>query len=202
MHKILGLALLLLLTACASPGLKKESVEKSNWAQQNKMLKKFTHWSISGRVSVQTNDDGGQADFSWQQNTNNNYKIRLQAPLGLGTTWIHAQASGISLKSSSGEEMYDTDVDVLIHKLNGWHLPVSGLRYWVRGIPAANRNYKITDWTENGLPEVMLQDGWRIEFRKYKLISGLTLPSKLFISRQTLEEEVDVRLIIRQWKIL
>ena len=202
MHKILGLALLLLLTACTSPDFIKDPAETLNWAEQNQMLKNFSHWSISGRVSVQTNDDGGQADFSWQQNTNNNYKIRLQAPLGFGTTWIHAQASGISLKTSSGEEMYDTDVDDLIHKLNGWHLPVSGLRYWVRGIPAANRNYKITDWTESGLPEVMLQDGWRIEFRKHKLVSGLTLPSKLFISRQTMEEEIDVRLIIRQWKIL
>jgi hypothetical protein len=60
----------------------------------------------------------------------------------------------------------------------------------------------------------MLQDGWRIEFRQYKKAAGVLLPHKLFIRRLDAKErvaaglvvdknleEVDVRLIIRQWSI-
>lgn len=120
--------------------------------------------------------------------------------MGAGTTLINANAQGVSLRNSSGTELFDTDVDHLMLQLNGWPLPVSGLRYWLKGLPTPDSQHEVSEWNERGLPKVILQDGWRIEFRKYKLVKNILLPGKLFISRVS-GDEVDVRLIIRAWTL-
>jgi outer membrane lipoprotein LolB len=193
------LVLLASLSACTSSVVRYEPVLNVNWQQQQKLLSELQNWTIKGRISVQTEYEGGQLDYIWQQHNQNDYDIRLQAPMGAGTTLISAREQGVSLKTSSGDELFDADVDKLISKLNGWPLPVNGLRYWVKGMPAPGSDYNVSKWNEQGLAEVMLQDGWRIEFKKYKDIKGFVLPGKLFINRQK-GEEVDVRLIIRQWQ--
>ncbi len=185
------------LSACASVDIKND-VAPVDWGQQQEALSQLNRWTIKGRISVQTEYQGGQVDYTWRQINKTDYDIRLQAPMGAGTTVITARDSGISLHTSSGGFMFDTDIDKLMRKLNGWPLPVSGLRYWVRGMPAPDSDYEVRQWSVKGGPQVMLQDGWRIEFKKYNMVSGNMLPGKLFINRIN-GEEVDVRLIIRQW---
>ena len=198
------------LFGCASPQVKEVVTDTIGWQQQQQALQQIKQWSIDGRIAVQTNFDGGQADYRWQQLNATDYKIRLQAPLGAGTTWIKGDAQGVSLQTSSGDNLFDSDVDKLMLQMNGWPLPVSGLRYWVLGLPSATTAYSVSKWKPNGLPGVMLQDGWRIEFRRYKKVSGVLVPHKLFIRRvdandlgdaENNDEEIDVRLIIRQWNI-
>jgi len=189
---------LLWLSACSTIQLQDQTAEPASWQQQQKKLSQLQSWTINGRISVQTEYEGGQADYRWQQHNNTDYDIRLLAPMGAGTTLIKGRSKGVSLKTSSGDELFDTDVDKLMLKLNGWPVPVSGLQYWVKGLPAPGSPFEISKWNKNGLPAVMKQDGWRIELRKYRNIGELSLPGKLFINRQN-NEEVDVRLIIRQW---
>ncbi|MCW8935985.1 MAG: lipoprotein insertase outer membrane protein LolB [Gammaproteobacteria bacterium] len=189
----------LLLSACTTIQEKDQTTEPASWKQQQKTLGQLQSWAINGRISVQTEIEGGQADYLWQQHNKTDYDIRLQAPMGAGTTLIEGRLTGVSLKTSSGDELFDTDVDKLMLRLNGWPVPVSGLQYWVKGLPAPGSPFEINKWNKTGLPAVMLQDGWRIELRKYKKVGELNLPGKLFINRQN-GEEVDVRLIIRQWQ--
>jgi len=198
------------LFGCASTQPKEAANETIDWLQQQHALQQIKQWSIDGRIAVQTSSDGGQADYAWQQLSAVDYNIRLQAPLGAGTTWIKGNAQGVSLRTSSGDSLFDTNVDKLMLQMNGWPLPVRGLRYWVLGLPSNTTAYIVRKWHPNGLPAVMLQDGWRIEFRRYKKVSGVLMPHKLFIRRvnekniggaEDNKEEVDVRLIIRQWSI-
>ncbi len=196
---LIGMLLPLWLAACTTPA-PQPPVLQSDWQQQQSKLSQLDHWNMSGRLSVQTESDGGQADFSWQQQGPQHYMIRLVAPMGAGTTWIQGEPDGVSLRTSAGGEAFDEDVDKLIQQLQGWPIPVSGLYYWVRGLPAKSSPHVVRKWHKGGLPEVLEQDGWRIEFRGYKRIAGKLLPKKLFISRLD-EQEVDVRLIVRQWGI-
>jgi len=200
MKIIYFLPFLIWLGACSTTQQKDQTSETVNWQLQQKELAQLQSWAINGRISVQTEYEGGQADYRWQQYNNTDYDIRLQAPMGAGTTLITGRLNGVSLKTSSGDELFDTDVDKLMLKLNGWPLPVSGLQYWVKGLPAPKSSFEVSKWNKNGLPAVMLQDGWRIEMRKYKKVGENLLPGKLFINRQN-GEDVDVRLIIRQWTL-
>jgi len=192
---LFGLLPLFWLAACSTPVVKQAPVD---WPNQQQVLAEIQQWELSGRISIQTETNGGQADFIWQQRNATDYMIRLQAPLGAGTTWLNGTAQGVELRNSSGDVVYGTDVDRLMKELNGWAIPVSGLRYWVRGIPATATTYRVTKWHPNNLPEVIEQDGWRIEFREHHRIGDRRLPRKLFISRLD-EQEVDVRMVIRQW---
>jgi len=200
-NALIGVLFLSGLSACAPTPVKFENVVDLNWQQQQLLHQQLQSWVINGRISIQTEYDGGQADFTWQQHNLTDYNIRLIAPMGAGTTLIKGRADGVSLTTSSGDEMHDTNVDKLMQRLNGWRLPVSGLQYWVRGLPAPSSAFEITQWKESGFPEVMLQDGWRIEFKKYKAYGNYHLAGKLFINRQKADEEVDVRVIIRHWSI-
>jgi outer membrane lipoprotein LolB len=199
-YSLAAMFLLLSLNACTPTVVRFEPVEANKWQQQQQVLKQIQAWLIKGKISVSTEDDGGQAEYSWQQFNQTDYNIRLQAPMGMGTAVIKGNVGGVHLQTSDGSELYGTDVDKLIYKLNGWPLPVSGLQYWVRGLPVPDVQYDVSEWNENDLPQVMLQNGWRIEFRKYKSNNGVMLPAKLFISRDD-NKEVDVRLIIRQWQL-
>lgn len=193
-----------MLSACASltESVDDLSPQQINWKNQQKKPMAIHSWSIAGRVAVQTQQTGGQADFSWQQQTQSDYAIRLQAPLGAGTIWMKGSQNGVALRTSDGESLYDTNADALLERINGWPLPISGLGYWILGLPSAHSAYTIAQWNQHGLPEVIEQDGWRIEFRKHAYEAGLLLPHKLFISRLNEEgQEVDVRLIVRQWSL-
>ncbi len=201
LNVLAGLVVLSGLVACAPTAVRYEPVIDVEWQQQQKLHNQLQSWTISGRIAIQTEYEGGQADYTWQQYNSSDYKIRLQAPMGAGTTLIMGRKNGVTLKTSSGEELFDTDVDKLMHNLNGWSLPVSGLQYWVRGLPAPDSEYDIREWKDSGLPGVMQQDGWRIEFKKYQSVGNYYLPGKLFINRVDSNEEVDVRLIIRQWSL-
>lgn len=202
LHLLFITGLLSVLSACStfSPSAEDALAPQAiNWKAQQQRLKAIAQWTAQGRIAVQTETNGGQADFHWSQQDEDHYAIRLQAPLGAGTTWIESNQQGVSLRTSSGDSLYARDVDRLMRRVNGWPLPVSGLRYWVLGLPSADRTYQVSQWNEHGLPQVMLQDGWRIEFRDYTYESGLLLPHKLFIRR--LDQEISVRLIIRQWQL-
>ncbi len=76
--------------------------------------------------------------------------------------------------------------------------PVSGLRYWIRGIPAPGGNARLLGWNEQGRLHRLEQDGWRVEMRNYRDVGDYRLPGKVFIKRGE-EDPVDVRLVIRQW---
>ncbi len=191
--------LLLWLTACTT-ALKDEVIDKVDWSSQQRLNNQIQSWTISGRISVQNKDDGAQLDYEWKQLNSTDYEIRLQAPLGMATVWISGRANGVSLKTSSGDALFDADADRLMLRLNGWPLPVKGLHYWVRGLPSPESEYSVPRWSDNGLPTVMLQDGWEIEFRKHTLIKQqFVLPRKIFINRPG--EAVEVRMIIRKWLI-
>jgi len=84
-------AVLLLLSACATTNVNEQTPEFINWQQHQNENNKLQRWTISGRLSVQTEDDGGQADYTWQQNTLTHYDIRLQAPMGAGTILIRGR---------------------------------------------------------------------------------------------------------------
>lgn len=196
LHRLLYISsLLFFLSACTTA-----PIIPVDWPQQQSRLVKLQQWSISGRLSVYSGDDGGQVDYAWRQFNATDYDIRLQAPLGAGTTWIKGREQGVSLRTSGGDVLFDTDVDRLLLRLNGWPIPVKGMYYWVRGIASPHSSFEIKQWSAAGQPTVMMQNGWRIEFKKQKMVKGFLLPGKLFISRQNEnDDEVSVRLIIRQW---
>lgn len=198
MIKIFLATLVVLLTSCVAPVKTVSSPPNIKlWKQQQHQVQSIVRWDIRGRVAIQNGDNGGQVDLFWQQTDHQHYDIKLVAPFGAGTIYLQGRASSVLLTTSDGQSAMAETADQLLEQ-QGWHFPVSGLRYWLLGIPAPTSEAQLISWNTQGLLYEMHQDGWRIELRQYKTVADKTLPRKLFISRLD-DEELDMRLVIREW---
>lgn len=75
----------------------------------------------------------------------------------------------------------------------GWHLPISNLYYWIRGLPNPNtKSIKIYD--QNHLLVYLKQQGWEIHYAKYILNKdGLYAPTRINLDNS----ELNILIIIK-----
>lgn len=200
--RILLAVTFILLAACAGPqNIISTPPDEQLWQQHRQQAAAIQQWNISGRVAVNTGNNGGHADLFWQQRDEQDYDIRLVAPFGGGTSLIQARQGGVVFTSSDGEQLYEPDIDSLLAHVDDIQFPVSGLRYWIRGIPSPASPARLLSWTPEGRVNLLQQDGWRVQLRSYKQVGPYLLPNKVFITRPD-NKDIDVRLVIRQWGIL
>ena len=193
------LLLAVMLSACAPP--KKISLTAPNehqWQQHQQQVSAINRWNISGRMAIETEDNGGQVDIFWQQTQNDTYDIRMIAPFGGGTSLLTSRPEGVVFTSSNGEQIVEKNADRLMARVEGWTFPVSGLRYWILGVPEPEKHFRLINWNEQGYVNLMEQDGWRIEMLNYRQVAAYTLPKKIFISRLD-RDDLSVRMVIREW---
>ena len=201
MFRISLLLAVALLTACAGPqNYLSSPIDESLWQQHQKQVAHINRWHIAGRVAVMTDEDSGQADLFWNQRADNDYDIKMVAPFGAGTMLMEGRPQGVLLTTSEGEQIFEQSADALLHRMNGWRFPVSGLRYWLLGVPAPGSDSRMLNWNEQGYLHLLEQDGWRVEMKNYQPVEQHQLPGKLFITR--LDNSIEVKLVIRQWDLL
>lgn len=199
--RILLAVTILLLTACAGPHtIGEDAPDPQRWQAHKQNVADLQRWTISGRVAISTPHNGGHVDLFWKQHNDDEYDIRLVAPFGGGSSLIQGRGDGVLLTTSEGRQLYEADIDTLMAQIPDMPFPVSGLRYWLLGVPAPDSRSRISSWTEQGLVYALEQDGWRVVMRSYTRVEGRRLPNKLFIKRAN-GDEVDVRLVIRQWSL-
>ena len=191
--------LVAMLSACAPPKkITLTAPSEHQWQQHQQQVAAISRWNISGRMAIETADNGGQVDIFWQQTQNDIYDIRMIAPFGGGTSVLTSRPDGVVFTGSDGERLVEKNADRLMARVDGWQFPVSGLRYWILGVPAPGNDFKLINWNEQGYVNLMEQDGWRIEMLGYQQQGAYTLPKKIFISRLD-RDDLSVRMVIRQW---
>ena len=189
-----------MLTACTTPQkIFSLPPDQSLWQQHQADVAAIQQWNIQGRVAIQTEHNGGQADLFWNQQDRQNYDIKLIAPFGGGTSYLQARNQGVMLTTSDGRQVFEQDIESLMNNLADWHFPVDGLRHWMLGVPSPDSQHQLMKWNAGGYLQLMQQDGWRVEMRDYQQEGEFYLPRKLFVSRSNFDEKVDIRLVIRQW---
>lgn len=177
---------------------KASSQMPENWSQTVAQRQQLTSWKLTGRIGVQTENNGGSLDIFWNQKADA-YKIRLVAAMGQGTTLIIGDAKGVTLKTAEGEA-YAEDADELLASSLGVNLPLSGLHDWLRAVPVANRPVQKLLWDEQGQLHKLVQDGWNIEMSSYKKVGKHMLPHAFYLDRDD-QSELEIRLLIRQWTL-
>ncbi|NOY62085.1 MAG: outer membrane lipoprotein LolB [Gammaproteobacteria bacterium] len=196
MKALLSMALLLLAACTTTPSIKHspEQLEEL-WQAHQQQLKRISNWEIDGRAAVRANNDGGQISLSWQQQADH-YTIELSAPFGQGVVKLKGARDGVAASFPDEEEVYATDVAALLHERLGWRVPVNGLQYWVLGLPApdAAAQRKLDG---SGRLARLQQSQWRVDFKRYTTVDGLSLPKKITLNRDGLR----IKLIIDQWHV-
>jgi outer membrane lipoprotein LolB len=153
-------------------------------------------WQFNGRVSLTRGEEGWHAGLHWQEQAGS-YYLRVSGPLGQGGFQLNGDARGVVLVDADGQTFAARDADALLVQVTGWQLPVTGLRYWIRGLPEPAAGKARTTLDEAGRLSRLEQSGWTINYQRYQLVDGFSLPGKLQLSHQ----DIAVRIIIDQWQL-
>lgn len=151
-------------------------------------------WALEGRIALRLEDEGWHASVLWEQRAER-YHIRLQGPLGQGALELTGGPAGVVLERADGRISQARDPDILLYQETGWQLPVSGLRYWVRGRPLPELEARSRRDDQGRLVELH-QAGWDIRYTDF--FDTGALPRRI----ELVNGEVRVRLVIDAWQHL
>lgn len=151
---------------------------------------RFAVLSYDKRDNV--NKDAVQGGFVWRDR-GRTLDIDLTNPLGNTLARVEVSDFQSVLINSSGQRLVAVSPDDLMARvLDGRPLPVSGLRYWVRGelMPAIQAQNVERD--EQGRLVSAYQHGWQINLSAYDAKG----PTRLHLIRNEAVERITVRLTI------
>lgn len=184
------------LAACAvTPPHAPVGAAKESWRARQATLSAITTWSFDGRIGVTLGKQGWHADLRWQQR-GKDYDIRISGPLGQGAGLLQGGPSGVVLTTPDRKQTRAADAESLMYAKFGWWVPVSGLRYWLRGLPDPATPAKTTLDARNQLTHLVQAD-WDIHFTRYARVGAVSLPDRLTLENDTMK----VKLIIDSWHV-
>jgi outer membrane lipoprotein LolB len=166
------------------------------WQARQDHLKGLKRWTLTGRMAVQNGREGGTGQLSWAQ-TEEAYNIQLRAPMGQGTFELAGHPAGVSLRTGRNQIVRAAAAEDLLQRQLGWSAPVSGLRYWLMGLPQPGLNVDKLQIDSAGRLTDLEQGGWRISVSQYRPYGRTELPSKISIENGRLK----MRLAALDWRI-
>ena len=179
------LALILMLSACATSNppvlLRQAQTEISSFA-------------FSGRVAVRHNGERTSAGVRWTHHGPED-EILLLTPLGQTVARIFSNSNGVLLEES-GKKYFEKNAEALTEQVLGWHLPLTGMRYWVLALPAVGSE-AVMEKSETGQIKTLRQDGWEINYTRYAADATDGLPLRMTLQR----EDMEMQLLIDEWEI-
>lgn len=151
---------------------------------------------LEGRVAVRSGEQNFSGGISWRHGQEQD-DILLTAPLGQGVAELRATPGEVVLVDGKGQRHQAVDAESLTRQVLGMTLPLRGLGWWVTGHsrPDAEARFRPD---ETGRLAGLSQDGWEIEFSRYRETQGVTLPGKLVARRG---EDLEVRLVADTWEL-
>ena len=139
-------------------------------------------WSLTGRLGVSAGDRHGSFTVDWRQDKEA-YQIDLLGPMGIGVAHIAGDTDKVTLRVPRHPPMTAASAEGLLSRSLGLDIPVTPLRYWVRGKPAPGAYQQMAD----GFSQL----GWKVEYLAY----ARGLPTRIRMTRP----EVKLLMVVRQW---
>lgn len=158
-------------------------------------LKPVSHFKLEGRLSVKAEDRNFSGGLLWDRKAEAE-TLLLSTPLGQGVAEIRRLASGVVLTDADGNTHTADSGEMLLQRVVGIQLPVEGLVFWLSALPRPGSTFR-AEQEETGRVAVLEQDGWRIEYGRYRQVDGRWLPAKVFARRG---DELEFRLVVDAWQ--
>ncbi len=191
------LTALLLVGCAAAPERPLPEVPPEQAAElRAQQLGAIRRWTCTGRVGATNGSDSLSASMRWVQKREG-YQIRLSGPLGQALVDVKGSPAGVSLRTGDRGTFFASSPEVLLDEQFGWRLPVSGLRYWILGLPVPEAQVELRELDVYGRIRRMEQFGWRIEYQDYILVDGVDMPSRLELRHPNLS----ARIAVRRWQL-
>ena len=186
------------LSACSRYGnLADDSLRQSLWAEQQAVAAEVTQWNLYARAALRLEGESYNLGIRWQRQENGRFTMLLDAHFGQGVLRIDALGpEEFRLRLSDGQLFVNNTVEALMDDVVGWSLPISGLDYWIRGLPFPGDDYRHR-LDSTGRAKSIRQAGWDIVYLDYFAEVGEPpLPRRLILA----SEEVTLKLVIERWQ--
>lgn len=183
----------ILATGCAGPGgvmPDRGAVQ----AERERMILERESWALRGRIAVSDGEDGGSARINWDAGPEQ-YELWIYAPLAQGTWRLEGDSDGAVLTGPEGD-FRGPDAQSLLVRHLGWHLPVSGLIHWVRGVRAPGPVESVV-LDDRGRLQTLRQDGWTVTYDQWADYPGLDMPRRI----EAVFPPYQVKLVIQDWAL-
>lgn len=138
------------------------------------------------------NTDSVQGNFVWN-GIGDHVVLDLSSPLGQTLARVEALPQYAALTRDSGEVYEAPDADALVAQVIGQEIPVSGLRYWIKGQNIPNQAIAEERRDSAGRLSAFKQAGWDVTLSDYDAIG----PTKLVLVRNQAAERIKIRLIVQ-----
>ncbi len=191
--------LLAMLNACAElkPYLYGPTGEppKGAWDRHQARVAGLHHWNFNGRLALSRGQEGWSARLNWLQQ-GARFRLRLQGPLGQGSYELSGVPGELLITTAEGKQYRAGNAEQLMRQRLGWTVPVTGLGYWVRGIPQPGQRYRSIGLDAQGRMTDLDQSGWRVSILRYIKAGEYSLPGKVFM----VNGDLKIRLVIDDWR--
>src|SRR3990167_6495829 len=170
------------LTGCATvnPPAAQPSAVVQSWETRKTALSHLQNWQINGKIAVTTAQDSGSANVDWSQHAEN-FTMSLYGPLGANNVTLNGGPGGVTMHASNGKKVSAQSAEQLLAQEWGWKLPVSHLKYWVRGLPVPNLPENSRFDSAHRLL-TLNQQGFTIQYSDYMTAGNMELPRRLTIT--------------------
>lgn len=159
---VLGLALAL--AGCATPRAPSASLAANAATAQ-------TVHDYRGRFSVRYEQNGETrniyGNFQWHEQ-DDAVTLRLLDPLGQTLAVVTEAPASATLELPNRAPQTAPDVNELMQRALGFSLPVAGLQYWLKPMPAPGAHARAQTDPATGRLSHLVQDGWRIDYLAYQ----------------------------------
>lgn len=191
-----GVAALLLVLIAGCATAPPQTAASADWLRHRSLLNELRDWRVSGRIAIQHEREGWSASLQWRQ-TGEEYVLRLSAPLGRGTVELSGSEAGVSMRTADNRVLTADTPETLMQDNLGWHVPLRGLSFWVRGLPEPGSEPEGMSFDANGRIQDLRQDGWHVSYERYLSEGAYQLPGKMTLENRQLR----VKLVISDWVV-
>jgi outer membrane lipoprotein LolB len=194
LRRILLVSLILIVAACVPPPVRRapDAALMQAQAAREAALAARPDWSLSGHIAISDGKDGGSGRIEWKQH-GNDFDIRLSAPVTRQSWRLVRESGHVRLEGLEGGTLEGTDAEALLYQALGWQVPVDALSAWARGARASSDAQ--LEFGADGLPSLLNEDSWSVEYRAWDAGGDSPRPKKVFAS----QGESKVRLSVDRW---
>ncbi|AOU96927.1 outer membrane lipoprotein LolB [Acidihalobacter yilgarnensis] len=188
------MTLALILAGCASVPQRSPGELEGAWRRHEAAILANAQWSLDGSFGLKIGRRGWSAGLRWRQ-AGERYHIDIYDPLGRTVAVLAGRPGDVTLDTDRDKSYRASSAAKLMTHALGWSLPVSGLRYWVRGVPVPDEPIAARQLDGSGRLSRLQQDGWTVRYQDYDYDTVNARPTRMVMTRG------DVRLVVvvNQW---
>ena len=197
MRWLVPLSLILLVMGCAAPLPVPPADVEAAWQSRQQHLNQMNDWRLNGRLAITRGAEAWHLKVNWRQKQDG-YEIFLSGPFGAGQVKLVGNHDGVVLRDAERHAYYAMEPETLLYEHTGVMMPVTGLRYWILGLPDPGKNHTSqTRLDDYGRLAELQQRDWTVQFPDYVDVKQYQLPERLLIQG----EDIEVRLVVDDWQI-